>query len=326
MSDPILVDNDEHTVTVSIGICVAEENSTAESLLNDADTAMYFAKSKGSNGHAVFAPELRRDTIGRDHIERQIRRAMSADAVQAHFQPIVNPLDDSLYGVEALVRITDSEGTLLDTGKVVSVAEQTGLITALDEAVFRRSARQVAAWRARPEYAQLMLTVNCSARNIAQSGFYDRVHAVLAESGLDPRALTIEVTETVLLDVADAALNDLRRLRRDGVGLAIDDFGTGYASLRYLATLPITCLKIDRSFTSGLPEDETCMTLVRTTIGLAEDLGIRCVVEGVETTEQLIALPRYDGLLIQGYLYGRPQPAESMAVLSIRNPRLLTAS
>jgi EAL domain-containing protein (putative c-di-GMP-specific phosphodiesterase class I) len=233
---------------------------------------------------------------------------------------------DSLYGVEALVRITDVDGTLLDTGKVVAVAEQTGLIIALDEAVFRQAATQVTAWRSQPDYAHLMLTVNCSARNIAHPGFYDRVHEALADTGLDPRALTVEVTETVLLDVADAALTDLQRLRHDGVGLAIDDFGTGYASLRYLATLPITCLKIDRSFTSGLPQDETCMTLVRTTIGLAEDLGIRCVVEGVETTEQLGSLPRYDGLLIQGYLYGRPQPARSMAVRDIGNPRLRTAS
>jgi diguanylate cyclase (GGDEF)-like protein/PAS domain S-box-containing protein len=326
MSDPILVDNDEHNVTVSIGICVAEDGCSAESLLSDADTAMYFAKSKGSNGHAVFAPELRRDTIGRDHIERQIRRALSAEGVEAYFQPIVNPVDGSLYGVEALVRITDADGQLLDTGKVISVAEQTGLITALDETVLRLSAAQVAAWRATPDRAQLMLTVNCSARNIAQPGFYDRIHAALADTGLEPSALTIEVTETVLLDVADAALNDLRRLRRDGIGLAIDDFGTGYASLRYLATLPITCLKIDRSFTNGLPQDETCMTLVRTTIGLAEDLGIRCVVEGVESTQQLAALPRYDGLLIQGYLYGRPQPAKSLTVRRLRASRLQAAS
>ncbi len=161
-------------------------------------------------------------------------------------------------------------------------------------------------WRSDPELAHLVLNVNRSARDIAKPGFYQRIDDALTQSGLDPHGLTIEITETVLLDATASDLADLRDLKERGVGLALDDFGTGYASLRYLAELPITCIKIDRSFTSRLPADPTAMTLVRATVGLAEQLAISCVVEGVETDEQRDALPDYERLLIQGYLYARP--------------------
>jgi EAL domain-containing protein (putative c-di-GMP-specific phosphodiesterase class I) len=164
-----------------------------------------------------------------------------------------------------------------------------------------------------------VLNVNRSARDIAKPGFYQRIDDALNHSGLDPHGLTIEITETVLLDATSADLADLRALKDRGVGLALDDFGTGYASLRYLAELPISCIKIDRSFTSRLPADPTAMTLVRATVGLAEQLAISCVVEGVETVEQRGALPSYEGLLIQGYLYARPESAARPPASSVRS-------
>ena len=177
--------------------------------------------------------------------------------------------------------------------------------------------RKPCVWRRDADLAHLVLNVNRSARDIAKPGFYQRIDDALTHSGLDPHGLTIEITETVLLDATASDLADLRDLKERGVGLALDDFGTGYASLRYLAELPITCIKIDRSFTSRLPADPTAMTLVRATVGLAEQLAISCVVEGVETDEQRHALPDYERLLIQGYLYARPESATRRPAASL---------
>jgi diguanylate cyclase (GGDEF)-like protein len=311
LSEPIVVDGREHTVTVSIGICVAQPGSTADGMLSEADTAMYETKTHGRNGHTFFRAELRNDTLGRDHTERQIRRALAEDSVEIHYQPVVDPSTGTVTAVEALVRIADVDGTHLDATQVIAVAEQTGLIPALDDRVLHMACRQTVAWRSDLEHADLRLSLNRSASDIAVPGFHDRINEALVRSGLDPRALTLEITETVMLDATASTLGDLQRLRDKGVGIALDDFGTGYASLRYLATLPITGLKIDRSFTAGVPHDRTAVTLVRAAIGLAEDLGLECVVEGVETEEQLRALPHYKGLYVQGYLYGRPVAADS---------------
>ncbi|MGX7679040.1 putative bifunctional diguanylate cyclase/phosphodiesterase [Jatrophihabitans sp. DSM 45814] len=316
IAKPIHAGGIEHALSISIGICLTDDDATAESLLSDADTAMYHVKSRGANGHAFFQPFQRPDTAGRDYIERHLRRALAEDTVEVYYQPIVDPRSNALHGVEALVRIRDDDGAFLNTAQIVDVAEHTGLITALDERVLHMACMQAAAWRRTPEHADLMLDLNRSVKDITKPGFFERITDALSQSGLDPRALTLEITETVLLDANEDNLADLRALNNLGIGLAIDDFGTGYASLRYLAELPITCIKIDRSFTSRLPCDPTSMTLVRATVGLAEQLGINCIVEGVETTRQLNALPDYDSLLIQGYLYARPQsPAQSLAAL-----------
>ncbi|MCW2538390.1 MAG: sensor-containing diguanylate cyclase/phosphodiesterase [Frankiales bacterium] len=308
IAEPMPAGGFEHRVSISIGIRISADEASAEALLADADAAMYYVKAHGANGHAFFQDSQRPDTYRRGNIERQIRRALVDDAVEAFYQPIVNPVTNALHGVEALLRIRDESGALLNTAQVIEVAEHTGLITALDERMLNLACAQAASWRQRPELSELVLKLNRSVKDITRPGFYRRIRDALADSGLDPNALTLEITETVLLDASAENLADLRALNELGVGLAIDDFGTGYASLRYLAELPITCIKIDRSFTSRLPSDPTSMTLVRATIGLAEQLGINCIVEGVETTTQLGALPEYSRLLIQGFLYARPQP------------------
>jgi EAL domain-containing protein (putative c-di-GMP-specific phosphodiesterase class I) len=211
--------------------------------------------------------------------------------------------------VEALLRVPDGAGSHLDASEAVKMAEQMGIISEIGDRVLHLACAQVAAWRTRPGHGDLKLSVNRSATEIGQIGMYERITDVVATAGLDPRALIIEITETVLLDAGAHTIVDLGRLRSDGIGIAIDDFGTGYASLHYLATLPITCLKVDRSFITGLPHDLTCVTILAATVGLAADLGIGCVVEGVETLAQLNALPQGADLLVQGYLYSQPHPA-----------------
>jgi EAL domain-containing protein (putative c-di-GMP-specific phosphodiesterase class I) len=216
-----------------------------------------------------------------------------------------------LRAVEALVRVPDTTGGHLDAAHAVLVAEQTGLIAALDERVLRLACAQVASWRKLAGHADLAVAVNRSAAEIARPGFYRRITDAVTATGLPPDGLTIEITETVLLEATMQSISDLHRLRGDGIGIAIDDFGTGYASLHYLATLPITCLKVDSSFTAGLPHDPTSTTILCATVGLAADLGMDCIVEGVESIDQLNALPPKPGLLVQGYLYARPQPAST---------------
>jgi diguanylate cyclase (GGDEF)-like protein len=309
LAEPIHAGGLDHTLGVSIGIRIADDAATADTLLSDADAAMYYIKANGGNGHLFFELSHRPDTAAHGRLERHIRRALADNTVEVVYQPIVNPTTNGIHGVEALLRLRDEEGAFLNTTDVIAVAEHTGLITALDERVLHIACAQAVTWRRQRGLAKLVLNVNRSARDIANAGFYNRISDALAESGLDPHALTLEITETVLLDATETDLADLRALNARGVGLAIDDFGTGYASLRYLAELPITCIKIDRSFTSRLPADGTAMTLVRATVGLAEQLGISCVVEGVETDEQRHALPDYGRLLIQGYLFAQPHEA-----------------
>jgi diguanylate cyclase (GGDEF)-like protein/PAS domain S-box-containing protein len=311
VGEPLVLGSVEHAVTASIGICVAQSGTTPHDLLRDADTAMFQAKLNGKAGYAVFVPTLREDARSRDELVRNVRQSLADNTLDVHYQPIVEPGSGRVVAVEALVRIPGPDGRLLDTAAAISAAEQTGLIGAIGERVLRRSCEQTARWRRTPEHADLAVAVNLSASEIARPGLYDRVTAIVRSTGLEPSALTLEITESVLLDAGPTTVSDLRRLHDDGIGIAIDDFGTGYAGLRYLATLPVTAIKVDRSFTAGLPHDSVSATIVRATVGLAAELRLACVVEGVETAEQLDALPQAPRLLVQGWHFARPQPASA---------------
>jgi diguanylate cyclase (GGDEF)-like protein len=310
LADPIKARGRECSVTASIGISLVEQDAAADDALAGADAALYAVKRHGANGHAIFDSELADRTKRDEAIERSLRRALREDLVEVHYQPIVAPGNGFVHAVEALVRIRDDDGALLDAGAVIAVAERVGLVSELDDRVLRQACDHVAAWRSQPLYGELRLSINRSAQDILRPGFYDRIAQALDSTALPATALTLEITETVLLDAAEPAMADIRRLYARGVRLAIDDFGTGYASLSQLTKLPISTIKIDRSFTSNMLHDRTCRALVRATVGIASDLRFDCVVEGVETEEHLAALPRYDRLLIQGYLYGRPRPAQ----------------
>ncbi len=215
------------------------------------------------------------------------------------------PAKGRLEGFEALARLSDETGRPVPPDLFIAVAEDTGLIRPLGHQVLRQACRQLAAWRHRHAHADhLTVAVNLSARQAQHPSLADEVMAVLAEEGLPADLLVLELTESVLLQAGRSTITTFHKLRDAGIGIAIDDFGTGYASLRYLAELPVSAVKIDRSFTAGLPHDPTCATIVRAVAGLARDLDLQCVVEGVETTQQLQALP--PGASVQGYLLGRP--------------------
>lgn len=315
----------EHVVTASIGVAFAhageaQASVTAEDLLRDADAAMYRAKQRGKDGFEVFEDHLRTDRLERDRVERALRSALTDAAVHEHlvaarregacrldvaYQPVFNGDTGLLAGFEALARLQDGDGALISPEAFIPVAEDTGLIRTLGRVVLERSCQQLADWRRSfAGLAGITMAVNLSARQAQQPQLVEEVVEVLERHGLLARDLVLELTESVLLEAAHSTLETFRTLRAAGVRISIDDFGTGYASLRYLTTLPVTAVKVDRSFTAGLLEDPICRSIVRAVAGLAADLQLECVVEGVETEQQRRALP--SGVFFQGWLLGRP--------------------
>jgi diguanylate cyclase (GGDEF)-like protein/PAS domain S-box-containing protein len=292
-----------HTVTTSIGMAFADGSSDADAVLRDADTAMYQAKAAGKDRLSVFEPEHHAAALKRASIERTVRAAMSDGRIEVFFQPVMRLSTGQVEAVEALLRVPDGAGDYLDTLRAVLVAEQTGLIGAVGDTV-----RRLACARVESGSQDLRVAVNLSSREVALPGLHTRVSHVLDETGLDPARLILELTESVLLEASQETVRELERLREAGVGIAIDDFGTGYASLRYLAALPVSCVKVDRSFTAGLGTGSVAEKLAKATVGLAYDLGLDCVVEGIENQVQLDALGTAPHLLVQGYLLGAPAP------------------
>jgi EAL domain-containing protein (putative c-di-GMP-specific phosphodiesterase class I) len=219
-----------------------------------------------------------------------------------------------LTGVEVLARLTDEDGQALPPDAFIPVAEETGMIAQLGRAVLNIACQDLAGWHKQfPAWRHLGVAVNVSARQTRLADLVADVRAALSNSGLAPDLLTVEITESVLLEADPSTVATLNTLQGDGVEISIDDFGTGYASLRYLAELPVSSVKVDRSFTAGLPWDSTSVTIVRAVAALARDLGITCVVEGIETGAQLRALP--DDVHGQGFLLGRPLPAAQFSAL-----------
>lgn len=277
----------------------------------DADSAMYLAKQRGRDRFEIFDDLSRAAAAERVLVEGALRNALGPPSrrqaeLSVAYQPVFDLSDGHLAGFEALARLTSEDGTTIPPDAFIPVAENTGLISELGSTVLDLGLAGLARWRADHPHAErpATLAVNLSARQAHQSDLQEVVMGTLAAHGLHPADLTLELTESILLDTGSAGLGQLSALRDAGVGIAIDDFGTGYASLQYLTTLPITSLKVDKSFTGGLPGDETSSTIVRAIAALAAELGLTCVIEGIETMSQLAALPV--GVLGQGYLLGRP--------------------
>ncbi len=332
---PITINGVEHGVSVSIGIthCTQPQGAnpgplTAEQILQNADTAMYRAKSWGKDRFEVFDPGMRADVAERGRVERILRDALRlsahpehghpvtaavASVLSAAYQPIFDAGTGALVGFEALARLADTHGFTIGPDVFIPIAEDTGLIRALGTRMLDLACGQLATWLlAAPGHPNLTMAVNMSALQAQHSSLADDVHRALTKHGLAASSLILELTETTLLDAANSTIKTLKGLHEDGIGIAIDDFGTGYASLRYLATLPISALKIDRSFTCGLPEDTVSRKIVNAVAGLAADLELDCIVEGVETNAQRDALP--SGVQLQGYLTGRPQQPDLLDV------------
>ena len=311
--DPFGLEGRELYISASIGIALGNApDDTAEDLLRDADTAMYRAKESGA-GHSVFDPAMRERAVGRLELENDLRRAVERGEFVIRYQPIVRLDGGAVCAVEALVRWEHPERGLLNPGGFVPAAEESGLIVPMGEQVLREACRTGRRWQEEhPRMPPLVVSVNLSARQLARPDLAETVERTLAETGLEARSLSLDVTETAYVGALEGNTGALARLRGMGVGVSIDDFGTGYSSLAYLKRLPADAVKIDRSFVAGLGEDIEDTAIVGTVIDLAHTFGMEAVAEGVETEEQAGVLGQMGCDMAQGYHFARPLPPEAV--------------
>jgi diguanylate cyclase (GGDEF)-like protein len=313
-SAPFVVAGYSFQLGVSIGIAVLdEEDLSLEGLLSDADSAMYFAKTGGGQGKIqVFDKAIRAMARERTTTEADLGYALEHSELVVYYQPIVETGNGHVVGVEALLRWQHPTRGLLGPAAFLDLAEQTGLIVPIGEWVLAQACQRVRVWNARrgPD-EQLALSVNLSARQLAEPDLSQRVKDIVESAGVTPESLrlSLEVTETLLPVDQEAATRCLASLHDLGIQLAIDDFGTGYASLSYVMDLPITIVKIDQSFVARIGRDPRGEAVVNAVVQLAHTLGLQVVAEGVETDEQLDFLSAASCDYSQGYLFSRPLPA-----------------
>lgn len=309
--EPITIGDTEVVVTLSVGIAYDEQGvSRPNALVQDASAAMYRAKARGRDRAEVFDEALRREALDRLAVESGLRRAVDDGRLHVHYQPVIELRDGRVSGFEALMRWDHPEEGLLLPGSFVAVAEETGLIVPLGRWLFAEACRQTLVWRqARPGAADLSVYVNFSARQLAHPAVVADVAAVLADTGIEPAAVHIEVTEHTLLDDESRAVDQLSGLKDLGVNIVIDDFGTGYSSLTYLRRFPVDLLKVDRSFVAGVARPGGDAAIVQGVVDLAHRLGLGAVAEGVEAPEQVVALRDLGCERAQGFHLGRPAPA-----------------
>ena len=304
---PVEVDSQLMTVSASFGIAVADSESTASSLLRDADVAMYRAKATGGGRSVVYEPAMRVAAIERLRLETDLVHALVTNQFQLVYQPVVSLTTDRVIGFEALLRWHHPELGVVPPDKFIPIAEDTGLIVAIGRWVLDEACRQAAQWREElPDSGDISMAVNVSGRQIASANLLQHVAQSLSASGLAPASLVLELTESVLVHDADLAARRLQELRRLGVRLAVDDFGTGYSSLSYLRQFPFDILKVDKSFVATITDADAIPAIVRGLLELGRTLGLETVAEGVEDAVQRDALRRHGCDLAQGFLFSRP--------------------
>ncbi|HEX7151160.1 MAG TPA: EAL domain-containing protein [Thermoanaerobaculia bacterium] len=306
---PFFIHARELFVTTSIGVSLfPEDGLDPETLVRNADTAMYRAKEQGRDNYQLYAPAMNARALERLALENMLRKALTHDELVLHYQPVIDARTEQIVGAEALVRWRHPELGLLGPAQFITVAELSGLIIPLGQWVLATACRQIRAW----EQHGLTMSVNLSARQFGQPDLVDQIRAVIADTGINPAQLQLEITESNAMQNAESTMFTLRELRALGVKIAMDDFGTGYSSLNYLKRFPIDTLKLDQSFVHDVTSDSVDAAIVSAVIAMAHSLEMTVVAEGVETKEQLELLRRKDCDLIQGYYYSKPVPAAEL--------------
>jgi diguanylate cyclase (GGDEF)-like protein/PAS domain S-box-containing protein len=311
--DPLHLPDREVAIGASIGIAFADGPDTeADLLLGHADAAMYRAKREGKGCYRVFEAAMHTAAVQRMNLEQRLRSAMSSNSLTVHYQPIIDVLTGAVTSFEALARWPSDYADAITPDIFIPIAEESGLIFELGHEVLLAACRQIAELRSDFAHLNLKVSVNVSPLQFTSPSFVDQVHDALQQHGLDPSALILEVTESVLAHDSGRVISALDHLRLMGVLVAIDDFGTGYSSLAALAELPIDILKIDKRFIDNLTHDAQGRGFVSAILQLAQTLQLATVAEGVEAAEQATSLTELGCTQVQGYLYAKPMPADQL--------------
>jgi diguanylate cyclase (GGDEF)-like protein/PAS domain S-box-containing protein len=310
--EPLVLDGQSLFLTASIGISLFPNDAlSAEQLLRNADAALFQAKNQGRESYALYTTELTSHAQRRVELTAELRRAIAQDELRVFYQPIHNLRTRRIEGVEALVRWQHPQRGLISPGEFIPIAEQSGLIADIDNWVLSQACGHMRRWL-KEGVPLSFVAVNVSSRLFSRGDLVRRVAQVLAETGLAPEYLELEVTESAVMDDPEHAIEQMHRLRELGLKLSIDDFGTGYSSLLRLKRMPVQKLKIDQGFVAGLPDDEDDIAIVRAIIALAQAMGMRVLAEGIEQADQAKFLLHNECELGQGYWFARPMPAEQI--------------
>lgn len=325
LAQPHRVDGHDLHISFSIGVSIfPDDGEDADALLKHADIAMFYAKENGRNNYQFFATEMDDRAVERQSIESSLRRALERNEFVLHYQPKIDLASGAIVGVEALIRWQHPERGLLLPAHFVSIAEDCGLILPIGRWVLQEACQQAGAWIAEGLPA-ITVAVNTSALEFRSDEFLENVRATLQATGLDPRFLEIELTESVLMRDADSTNSVLHALSSMGIRLSIDDFGTGYSSLSYLRRFPINTLKIDQWFVNQLDASADDATIVQAVISMGKSLHQRVIAEGVETQEQYAFLLAENCDEGQGYFFGRPLAPQALATLLKAGSSLIPA-
>jgi EAL domain-containing protein (putative c-di-GMP-specific phosphodiesterase class I) len=311
---PFQVDGKEVFIGSSIGIAQScPEAMSSEELLRNADLAMYLAKNQGKGHYVVFEPKMHEALMERLELEDDLRHAIENHEFTLHYQPIVDLESRDMLGMEALVRWHHPRYGLLAPMKFIPLAEETNLIVPLGEWILREACRQTQVWSEKHSAdMDISVTVNISIRQFQQKELVEIVDSALRTSGLNPRSLILEITESFMMQETESTISKLHELKKLGIRLAIDDFGTGYSSLSYLQRFPIDILKIDKSFVDKIGNGNEGKAVARAIIMMGDSLNLKTIAEGIERPEQIKALQNLGCEAGQGFHFAKPLPSDEM--------------
>ena len=310
LSRPFILRGREHFVSASVGIAIGGGNEAPEALIRDADSALYRAKERGRGGYEIFDEVMRSRVVEHMQIENDLRRAIQRQELELHYQPVIKLSDGSILAMEALLRWNHPDRGMLGPLAFIPVAEESRLIVPIGRWVIEQACRQAAAWQQlHPDSAPVSVAVNLSARQIADPDLLSHIEGSVRANRIDPSSLWLELTETTLLDDTSFVERTLESLKGLGVRLVLDDFGVGFSSLGYLKRLPLSMIKLDRSFVENLTEGSHDAAIVRAVTEMANTIGIGVVAEGVETDEQVRMASTLGCGFAQGFHFSEPVPA-----------------
>ena len=313
VASPFLLLGQEVCKSVSIGIALASSDDSAESVVQNADLAMYRAKAKGKARSELFDSTMHEQVMGQLQLEVRLRRGLHDQEFRLYYQPIVKVDTGLVEGFEALLRWKPADSDLIPPSVFIPVAEQSGLIVPISDWVLTEACREAGTWhRQYPDEPPLYVSINVSAKHFSHPGFIGHVRKALETTSIPPRCVKIELTESVAMNDAPSTEETMSQLRALGVKLSIDDFGTGYSSLSYLRRFPVDTLKIDQSFIAAMETERGNCAIVSTVVALGRNLGLQVVAEGVETLSQFEKLKTISCDAAQGYLFSKPVPSDAV--------------